>query len=170
MVKVIQENEGVQPGPGGDAGRKQYGKACESLKILVFRELMKMIDRVRQPGKLALVSELHNPVQIVLLGGQQPGVFPQEPDALQRAGEEILPAKCFGGWDGFWQRSKEWDNRFLLPEEPLVRSLENFGLATLALAAQDATRLQSTRHVEAGMKQLLYFCLAGKKLFIWQNI
>ena len=45
------------------------------LKVLVLCELMKMVDRVRQPGKLALVGELHDPVQIVLLGGHQPGVF-----------------------------------------------------------------------------------------------
>ena len=135
MVKVIHEDEGMHPCSGGDVGRKQYGQACERLKVLVFRELMKMIDRVRQPGKLALVSELHNPVQIVLLGDQQPGVFSQEPDALQSAGQEILPAKSFGGWNRFWQRRIERDDRFLFPEEPLVRPLKNFGLATLALCA-----------------------------------
>ncbi len=142
----------------------------ERLQVLVFCELMKVVDCVCQPGKLALVGELHNPVQIVFLGGYQPGVFSQEPNALQRTGQEILAAKDFGRREGFWQRSEERNDRILFPEEPLVGSLENLGLATLSLAAQEATGLQPTRHVEAGVKQLLYLCVPRKKFFVWQTV
>jgi hypothetical protein len=62
------------------------------------------------------------------------------------------------------------ESRLPVPKKPLVGSLENLGLATFALATQKATRLQSTRHVEAGVKQLLDFCLSGKKLFVRQNV
>ena len=106
----------------------------------------------------------------MLLGGHQPRVLPQEPNALQRAGQEILAAKDFGRREGFRQRSEEGNDRILLPEESLVGSLENLGFAALSLATQEAAGLQPTRHVKAGVKQLLDFCVTRKEFFVWQTV
>src|SRR5262245_2381305 len=75
MVKISQEDESIQTGPRCDAGWEQYGQARKRLQILVLRELLKVINRVRKPGQLALVSKLYNAIQIVFLGSDQAGVF-----------------------------------------------------------------------------------------------
>jgi hypothetical protein len=100
---------------GRNAGRKPDGQARKRLNVLVLCELVKVVDRVRQPGELALVASCTIRFRSCFSEATNRRPF-SEPDALQRTGQEILAAKDFSRRMDFGSECKEGNHGFLFPK------------------------------------------------------